>query len=352
MKLLGFDPFKREDTIEQIAKLKALTGSLMDVMPNGQQLERPGIFEKLVDAVAPHIPKIFGDLRAMTDNAAMAQKLMALRAAQATPTGEAPVQVDARPTTRYGQPIGPQLDRMGADDAFAEPVDMDPYSGFTTRPFQASPELDAGVREELTGAVAGATPEQMREAYLKKNGRVQAPAAPQRADERPPEMVTATRNGTPAPQVIEEPVHDAEMPPLLQQLVGLIEQDLTDAYGPLYETLLMDDMSKAMMEAVQQRQADGEMLALELAKTGFKPFTSPMFISKAKTYLNGFVAWVLANTVKRVVTACPICHAQHIFGNNYEFIKSDRICGAPVGGNETCPGEVELRTKDEALLPA
>lgn len=331
MKLLGFDPFKKEDTIEQIAKLKALTGSLVDIMPNGQQVERPGIFEKLVDAIAPHVPKMFADLRAMTDNAAMAQKLQQLRVEQERLANPQPIPMEDRPTTRYGQPVGPQP-RMGAGDAFAEPPNMDPYAGFTTRPFQARTEEAAGV--EMFGSVEGASPEDMR--------RRAAGEPIEQASSQPMHV-----NGNGQPPIMHTPT--VEMPPMLTQIYELVKQDLRGAYGALYETLMTDPSTKAIVDAIQQKQASGEVLASELTKTGFTQFADKGFVARATDYFNGFVEWVLKNTIERAIGICPQCEAEHIFENQYEFIKSDRKCGAPVGGNELCTGNLALKVMQDAV---
>lgn len=338
MKMLGFDPFKKEDTIEQIAKLKALTGSLVDIMPNGQQVERPGIFEKLVDAIAPHVPKMFADLRAMTDNAAMAQKLQQLRIEQERLNNPQPIPMEDRPTTRYGQPVGPQP-RMGAGDAFNEPPNMDPYAGFTTRPFQARTEEAAGV--EMFGSVEGASPEDMR---ARVNG---TPVQPSQPAAQPVPDAQPIRNGNGAQPITHAPTVD--MPPMLQQIYELVTQDLRGAYAALYETLMIDPTTKTIVESIQQKQATGEILASELTNTGFTQFADKGFVVRATEYFNGFVDWVLANTIERAMGTCPDCHAEHIFENRFEFLRSDKKCGAPVGGNESCTGELVLKAVQHAV---
>jgi len=329
MKLLGFDPFKKEDTIEQIAKLKALTGSLVDIMPNGQQVERPGIFEKLVDAIAPHVPKMFADLRAMTDNAAMAQKLQQLRLEQQQRENPQPTPINERPTTRYGQPVGPQQ-RMGAGDAFSEPPNMDPYAGFTTRPFQHPTEEAAGI--EMFGSMQGASSEDMRKRAAGE------PIVTPVVEKVPTQPSSTSVNGNGKPPITHAPA--VELPPMLQQIHELVKQDLRGAYGALYETLVADPSTKGIIDAIQQQQATGESLAVELAKTGFSQFSDEKFLTRATAYFNGFVAWVLEQTLTKVMCACQLCEAQHIFENVYEFTKSDKKCGAPVGGNEVCTGEL------------
>ena len=326
LKLLGFDPFKKDDTIDQIAKLKALTGSLMDVMPNGGQMpERPGIFEKLVDAVAPHIPKIFSDLRAITDNAAMAQKLQTIRQANQPQ----PTPLEERPTTRYGQPVGPQPNRMGAGDAFEHPPDMDPYSGFTTRPFQHPEEQAAGI--EMFGSVESATPEELR---AKANGHVVQPHA---QPARQPVERMQPPTGVPP-----------ELPVFLQQLHGLIVENMVDAYGTLYETLNGFPETAGMIQGIQQGSIDGSVLTTELQRTGYPQLQHPPFVAKAKPYLDGFVQWVLEHTVKRAEAICTECVSVHVFDNAYEYQKSDRLCGAERGGNQVCGGQLVLKGSPNA----
>lgn len=325
MKLLGFDPFKREDTIEQIAKLKAMTGALVDVMPQGQNVERPGIFEKLIDALAPHVPKIFADLKSITDNAALAQKMQAIRLAQQPE----PVPMDQRPTTSYGQPVGPQPDRMGAGDAFHQPPEMDPYSGFQTRPFPRPQEGDAGV--EMFGSVEGVTPEELH----------------------------ARATGKPIPQTVKQPVpgvgqqqqpqpqsqRPVELPPMLQQLWSIIDMNMVHAYGALYETLMSAEESAQMIHAVQSKLIDATFMANELQKTGYVQFNHPSFVTKMHTYLEGFVTWIREQTIGKANAECPTCGAMHIFENVYEFSKGDHTCGAETSGTGQCQGSLQLKAQ-------
>jgi len=340
MKMLGWDPTQKEDTIDQIAKLKAMTGALMDVMPsNGQAPERPGIFEKLVDALAPHVPKIFSDMKAITENAALAQQMQQMRLAKQQQ--QEPTPVEQRPTTRYGQPVGPQAGRMGAGDAFHEPPDMDPYSGFQMRPFQDPTESDAGIRDEMTGSVRGATAEELRARYTGQ-----------------PVAQPVNTNGKSVPtntQVVEslkrqaaEPA-EPQMPPMLQQLYLLIDENVVDAYGSLYETLESDEQSKAIIQAIQQRQIDGSGLVQQLQMTGFSAFNAPAFTTKANEYLSGFAQWVVEHTVKRATAVCQKCRAEHIFETLYEFTKyPSHLCGAELGGMQACDGELKLKVMTEA----
>lgn len=347
MKMLGWDPTQKEDTIDQIAKLKAMTGALMDVMPsNGQAPERPGIFEKLVDALAPHVPKIFADMKAITENAALAQQMQRMRLAEARPQ---PTPVEQRPTTRYGQPVGPQPGRMGAGDAFNEQPDMDPYSGFQTRPFQDPTELDAGIRDEMTGSVQGATPEQMRAHFtgqtepasrptpVQRNGHQNGTSAqPVNGNAQVVEKLKAQANATPA---------ETQMPVMLQQLYLLIDENVVNAYGSLYEALEGDENSVQIIRAVQQKQLDGDGLVQQLQLTGFREFQDPSFVGKAQHYLGGFVKWILENTGKRVVAVCQRCAAEHIFESLFEFTKyPTHQCGAELSGMETCNGQLQLKT--------
>ena len=339
MKMLGWDPTAKEDTIEQIAKLKAMTGALVDVMPsNGQAVERPGIFEKLVDALAPHVPKLFSDMKAITENAALAQQLQATRLA-AMPPQQVPM--DNRPRTAYGQPVGPLENRMGVQDAFHEPPDMDPYSGFQTRPFQpARTGEDAGI--EMFGSVEGATTEERRNAAMGKRpvpresgAAVPTPVQPLAADPVAAEL-TAQANGTPPVQ--------QELPPMLQQLYLLITQNVVDAYGQLYEVLSGNADTAGMIMAVQKRELDGEMLTTELRNTGFPLLQDAGFIIQSRRYLNGFAAWVLANTIEKAHALCQACATEHIFENRYEFDKVPAVCGLDRSGTEKCQGQLQLVT--------
>ena len=338
MKMLGWDPTAKEDTLDQIAKLKAVTGALVDVMPsNGQPAERPGIFEKLIDSVAPHLPKIFSDMKAITENTALAQQLQRTRLAEAGPQ---PTPVDARPTTRYGQPVGPQP-RMGVSDAFHEPPDMDPYSGFQTRPFQDPTVSDAGIRDEMTGSVGGATPEQMRAHFT---GQPVQPS-PQPAGQRDP-VADQLRAQAETRHDVVQPA----LPPLLQQLYLLIDGDKRDAYGTLYDVLSNDPQTAIMVTLAQQKQVTAQQLVQQLQETGFGEFQGKLFEQKANDYLGGFVRWILENTVGKVVAKCQTCFAEHIFESRYEFARSaEQVCGIELSGAEMCNGMLQLMVaKDQS----
>lgn len=337
MKMLGFDPMHKEDTIEQIAKLKAMTGALVDVMPsNGQAVERPGIFEKLVDALAPHVPKIFADMKAITENAALAQQLQATRIAAAGPQ---PVPMDNRPRTSYGQPVGPQ-ERMGLQDAFSEPPDMDPYSGFQTRPFQARTGGDAGI--EMFGSVQGATTEERRAAAMGKPLVPKEPVQQVSPVQPPADPVAVTLTAQAHPQNVEQ--QSQGLPPMLQQLYLLITENVVAAYGQLYEVLAASAETASMIEAVQKQELDGESLTMELRKTGFPQLQDAGFIVQSKRYLNGFAAWILENTIGKAHALCQACATEHIFENRHEFSKVQPVCGLDRSGTETCQGLLKLVT--------
>lgn len=340
MKMLGWDPTAKEDTLDQIAKLKAVTGALVDVMPsNGQAPERPGIFEKLIDSVAPHLPRIFADMKAITENTALAQQLQRTRLAE---TGPQPTPVDARPTTRYGQPVGPQPGRMGVADAFREPPDMDPYSGFQMRPFQDPTESDAGIRDEMTGSVNGATPEELRARY---NGE----APPKREQQQQPVQRDIVAEQLRAQAEAQSRVEQSSLPPLLQQLYLLIDGNRQDAYGTLYDVLSNDPQTAIMITLAQQKQVTAPQLVQQLQETGFGEFQGKLFEQKANEYLGGFVQWVLENTVGKVSAACQSCFAEHIFESRYEFLRaSEQVCGIELSGMETCNGLLKLVTTKPA----
>ena len=347
MKMLGWDPTQKEDTIDQIAKLKAMTGALMDVLPsNGQAPERPGIFEKLVDALAPHVPKIFSDMKAITENAALAQQMQQMRLAAQQPQ---PTPVERRPTTRYGQPVGPQPGRMGAGDAFNEQPDMDPYSGFHMRPFQDPTEVDAGTRDEMTGSVQGATPEQMRAHFTGQSQPAARPTPVQSNGNGNGNGARPVPNNTTVVETLTTQAADAvvetQMPVMLQQLYLLIDENVVNAYGSLYEALEGDEGSVQIIRAVQQKQLDGDGLVQQLQMTGFKEFQNPSFVGKAQQYLSGFVKWVVENTGKRVMAVCQNCMAEHIFESLFEFTKyPTHQCGAELSGMETCNGHLKLKS--------
>ena len=301
MKLLGIEPFKKEDTIDQIAKLKAVMGSVTDLIPNGAKVERPGIMEKLIDTIGPILPKLVGDVKSMMDNAALAQQIQAMRMQQTAQIAGAPPELGAplpqRPTTRYGQPVGPAPNRVSHADAFREEPDYDPYSGFETRPFEG-PRVGA----PSTGPVA------------------------------PAQSVSA-----PSPVSQEQ----AQLPPLLAELRELITHDRRDAYEALYQTLLQYPESKMMIDGIAARVVTAENMTEQLRQYGGATFNEPAFVNKMLAYFDGFIAWVHANhQAEKVTVKCARCQAVHTFESASHFESIEKKCTADVGVGQVCGGDL------------
>ena len=317
LKLLGIDPFKREDTIDQIAKLKAVMGSVTDLIPNGAKVERPGIMEKLIDTIGPIIPKIIGDLKTMTDNAALAQQIQAIRMQQTAEAAGAPPELGApppqRPMTRYGQPVGPQPNRSSHADAFREEPDYDPYSGFSTRPFPGQ-RSDAA----MFGPDDFASPEQQRAAMTGQ------PVQP-----RPV-----------APQPVPQPAQ--QLPPLLVELRELIANDQRSAYEGLYNTLMGYPESRMMIEGILANMVTAQEMTSQLQAAGGPTFNEPAFVEKMLSYLDGFMQWVKAHGGGKVTAKCNRCQAMHTFESRAHFDSAERICAAEVGFGQTCGGNITI----------
>lgn len=324
MKLLGFDPFQKTDPLEQVAKIKGLITSVTDLVPGQGQVkvEKPSIMEKLVEHLAPHIPAAIGNLKSITDNAVLVNQMQEKRAmqykmeqARAARADREQVPVEERPRTRYGQPVGPQPGRMGAGDAFREEPDMDPYSGFTKpRPPQEGSPEDRGEQVEMFGPqdlMGGA------------DGRP-SPAPPQQS----------------AP---EQKVH--ELPPFLQQLYVLVDQNLTNAYPDLYESLMSMPLMAPYMEAAMQGHLPADQICAMLAPYGGPQFNNEKFAPKFKSYLEGFIKWMQDNVLGKLIDAvCDKC------GELYKYDSIDRyeqdpekVCGKELGGNQFCDGKLEVK---------
>lgn len=302
LKLLGIDPFKREDTIDQIARLKAVMGSVTDLLPTNGKVERPGIMEKLIDTLGPILPKIIGDMKAMTDNAALATQMEQIKIRQLAQTQGAMLEtpnelgepVDRRPRTRYGQPVGPQPNRMSRDEAFQEP-DYDPYSGFNTRP-------SAGHREDA--AMFG--PEDFM-----------------------------------PPPVAQKPVaQEPQLPPLLVHLHTLITQDHRGAYEDLYKTLMQYEESKQMINGIIAGMVKAKDMAEQLQAAGGAKFNEPAFVVQMTSYMNGFIEWVIAHAGGKAKAKCEICQAIHGFESKAHAESLGMKCDAESGVGQICGGQL------------
>lgn len=310
LKLLGLDPFKKDDAIDQLAKMKALFSTVTDLVPNGQPVERPGLFEKLVDSLAPHIPKMIGDIKNMSDNAALVQKMHAQRLAEMSAmqtNGETPqpvrqkIPMEERPRTSYGQPVGP-VDRMGASDAFSHEPDMDPYSGFKTHPLRNG---DARVQEH----------------------------------ESPKQEQTAPVQAEPSTNAVETL---SEMEKFLQQLSALILDDRRDAYPALYATLDQQEESRALLNGIRAKLVNADFIIEQLKNDGGPTYNHPPFVEKMRSYFNGFIDWILENENGPVQAICELCSAKHAFESKGHFMSIQKICGLDAGGGRQCTGQLAL----------
>jgi len=321
LKLLGIDPFKREDTIDQIAKLKAVMGSVTDLIPNGAKVERPGIMEKLIDTIGPIIPKIIGDIKTMTDNAALAQQLQAVRMQDTAAAAGAPRELGAppsqRPTTRYGQPVGPQPNRASHADAFSEEPDYDPYSGFNTRPFPGQRQ-DAA----MFGPEDFASPEQRQAQHTGK-------------------PISSRRSAAPIEQPqVQQP--QEQLPPLLVELRELITHDQRQHYGALYQTLMNYPESRTMIDGILAGVVTAQEMSTQLKAVGGSTYNEPQFVGKMEGFLNGFIEWVKQNAGGKVTAKCNRCQAMHTFESRAHFESMQHTCSAEVGLGQQCGGNIVI----------
>lgn len=340
LKALGIDLFKKEDTIEVLAKMKAIMSSAGEIVPGAAPVERPGIFEKLVDAIAPSIPKIIGDLRTISENATIAKNVEAAKMAQNGSTQQASLaegrELPPRPTTRYGQPIGPAPNRMGAGDAFVEPPDMDPYSGFTTRPSDQVVPTDERTDDWASNF---ATPEQLRNRHLGIEPN-QVPIEPQKVAE--PQQ-NQNGNGQ-MPDAVRD---DGPIDPLLQEIGNLIVNDLREAYPNLFATLMQSTESMMMLNMAKTGAMKVETMVEELQKAGGKRMQTPDFKERAQTYLTGFVDWMREYENGQCRAICNMCQAVHVFESKGEFVRSPKVCLIE-GGGQQCQGTLTILVNEDA----
>lgn len=341
LKALGFDPFKKEDTIETLARMKAIMSSASEVVPGQAPAERPGIFEKLVDALAPQLPKVIGDLRALSENHA---KTQAVQAAVTQQNGSVQQHIVAnggklppQPKTSYGQPVGPIPNRMGLGDAFREEPDMDPYSGFKTRPFDTGP---ADGREDVRSNFA--SPADLAE-YRKKK-QAEAMGIPY----EPPQPQQ------PVPQPVAQPVEQAQpvqvpnpqVNQLIQEIGVLIVNDVREAYPQLFSTLCQFEESKMMLDGVRVGLISSEIMVNELIREGGEHMNTPEFRKAAQSYLSGFVDWVKEYENGQVKAQCNMCQTIHVFESKGEYVNSPKTCAIEQGAGRQCQGQLTLMTHD------
>lgn len=340
LKAMGIDLFKKEDTIEVLAKMKAIMSSAGEIVPGAAPVERPGIFEKLVDAIAPSIPKIIGDLRTISENATLAKNVEAAKLAQNGSVQQAALaegrELPPRPTTRYGQPIGPQPNRMSATDAFSEPPDMDPYSGFTMRPSDQAAPADERTDDWASNF---ATTEQLRARHygIEPEPRpvVQQPVVQ-------PDLVKtveAQQNGA-----VRD---DGPIDPLLQEIGNLIVNDLREAYPNLFATLMQSSESMMMLNMAKTGAMSVETMVQELQKAGGKRMQTQDFGERAHKYLTGFVEWMREYENGQCRAICNMCQAVHVFESKGEFVRSPKVCLIE-GGGQQCQGALTILVNDDA----
>lgn len=338
LKALGWDPFKKEDTIETLARMKAIMSSAQDVVPGQAPAERPGIFEKLVDALAPQLPKVIGDLRVLSENQSKAQ---AAQAAALQQNGSVQQQIVAnggtpppRPKTSYGQPVGPQPNRMGLSDAFREEPDMDPYSGFTTRPSDHRP---ADVREDVRSNFA--SPEDLAEYRKMRQAEVMGyeyvPPQPQQVQQPVQEPVI----------VNEQPQQKAQINELIQTIGNLIVNDVRNAYPQLFATLCQYEESKMMLDGIRAGLVSVDLMVSELVREGGARMDTPEFKKKAHAYLSGFVDWIKEFENGQVKAVCNMCSTIHVYESKGEFVSAPKVCLIE-GGGQQCQGELTLMDND------
>lgn len=334
MKAIGIDPFHKEDTLDTIAKVKVIMQSASDLAGKGQvPVERPDIIEKLIDALAPHVPKMLSDFKSVTDNATKAQEMQINAREQAIREGRAPVPMDRRPTTRYGQPVGPQPDRMGASEAFHETSDMDPYSGFVHRP-DAPPEERPGMWTPGDGSFRSTRP-----------GDPTGGRNPNQA-----EPVNSPNQPVPPTQEKQTGMH-----PLLSQLYSLVNSNDRNAYPVLYQTLVGMPGAGDVIQAALEGSATVDQIIMMFQQWGGKAYRDPAFVRNLQSYMGGFVDWIKANVqAYQLKGECTKCGQIYWYDSLEKYgAEPDHKCGNQVSPTEECDGEVKLRgTSDEGPAKA
>lgn len=109
LKALGMDLFKKDDPIDQIGKLKALANIAGEFMGMGGGGEKPGIFEKLIDTLAPVLPGMIKDAKETFIAAKETQQIAGQNIDRARITTQQPIYNSAQGNTMNGG-TGPVLD--------------------------------------------------------------------------------------------------------------------------------------------------------------------------------------------------------------------------------------------------
>lgn len=334
MKAIGIDPFKKEDPLDQMAKVKMLMQSAQELSGNNQApVERPGMLEKLVESLAPYVPKMLSDFRAATDNAAKVQFMQLEARKRAIAEGRVVTPPENRPRTSYGAPVGPQPDRMGAGDAFSEPPDMDPYSGYTHRPSR-SPQQEMEGHPDIDMMTPG-----------DGSMRTARPGGPPRQNPTSAESETVT----PLQEKDFEGMH-----PMLSQLYYLAGNDDRNAYPALYETISKFPGAGEMIQAVLEGQATTDEVIQLLQRWGGKPFRYPPFVQKFRGYFEGFVEWVRGNVeASQIRGVCDRCGQVYWYDSmDKYYAEPDHSCDNAIGPSENCPGTVKLESADNGSAQA
>ncbi len=109
LKMLGMDLFKKENPIEQITQLKTLASIAGDFMGMGGTTERPGVLEKLVDAIAPALPQIVSDIKEAAGSAVRVQQIAGQNIERARITTMDATNMTAQPQVQSQPQQGPAM---------------------------------------------------------------------------------------------------------------------------------------------------------------------------------------------------------------------------------------------------
>jgi hypothetical protein len=309
LKAFGIDPLHKDDPLDQITKMKQIVTTLADVMGSGGkgQPERPGIVEKLIDALAPHLPRMIGDLKSVTENAVKAQEMQG-RVSRPATRGLPPVRESASPI--YPPPTSPEYppeELKGGDQARAS-FGSEDFVGRGEKPPtpQADKKVDGGEGIPVT------LNEEAEEIPLPDGPVINLPDGP---------IVT------PPLEKIKEPVN---MEPLMQQLYMLIKEEKTDAFSVIYQTVLPIPGAAEMIQSVLKDQVSIDEFKIALGMYGGRAYQHKDFIPKRNRFVDGFVKWLKENVEPIFEAVCNKCQSGFAY-EGLEHFQSDTVkrCSVP-----------------------
>lgn len=317
LKAFGIDPLHKDDPLDQITKMKQIVTTLADVMGSGGkgQAERPSIVEKLIDALAPHLPRMIGDLKSVTENAIKAQEMQG-RVSRPATRGLPPVRESASPI--YPPPTSPEYPPelpKGSEQEHV-PVGSEDFPGRGEQPPTPPTEKKVDGGEGIPVSL---------------NDEAEVISLPDGSVVNQPVV-------TPPLEKIKEPVN---MEPLMQQLYMLIKEGKTDAFPAIYQTVLPIPGAAEMIQGVLKDEVSVDEFKVALGMYGGRPYQHKDFIPKRNRFVDGFVKWLKENVDPIFEAICSKCKSGFAYESEEHFA-SDTVhkCKVPSATGVTCDGDI------------